>query len=378
MEDTPSVLLDLGSGSVKAGFSGDNAPAAVFPSLLGRPKQPQALLAVASKGTYVGQEATAKRGLLYLTHPIERGVVRDWDDLETLVAHAYLNELRAAPEEHPALLTEAPLNPSRNREQLTELMFEKFNVPYLFVSLPSFLALFASGRTTGIVVDCGAGVTHAVPIWEGNALPSAITRIDCAGHDLTAYLLKIINERGQTLQSGAEMELCREMKEKFGYVAKKFDVEMQYARTSPQAVAQTYALPDGRTLELVNEHFRCAEALFQPAVIGQEGKGIHEITYQAIMRAPVDLRLPLYNNIVLTGGSTCFRGLPDRMRVEMIKAAPLSVGSNVTVFADDKRKHQAFTGASIFASILSAYSSMWVSKDEYREQGTAAVRRKCY
>lgn len=109
MEDVPSVLLDLGSGSVKAGFSGDNAPAAVFPSLLGRPKQPQAMLAIAAKDTYVGQEATSKRGLLYLTHPIERGVVRDWDDLEKLVSHAYLSELRASPEEHPVLLTGSTL-----------------------------------------------------------------------------------------------------------------------------------------------------------------------------------------------------------------------------------------------------------------------------
>lgn len=86
--------------------------------------------------------------MLYITHPIERGVVQSWDDMEKLIQHTYLNEIRASPEEHHVLMTEAPLNPKKNREKLTELMFEKFNIPYLYVTIPSFLALFATGRST--------------------------------------------------------------------------------------------------------------------------------------------------------------------------------------------------------------------------------------
>lgn len=157
-------------------------------------------------------------------------------------------------------------------------------------------------------------------------------------------MMKIINERGHTWSTSAELQICRDIKEKYGYVAKKFDIEMKWAATSPDEVAQVYDLPDGNQIRLLNEHFRCPEALFQPAVIGNEGYGIHEITYNAIMKAPVDLRLSLYNNVVLCGGSTCFKGLPERMKVELIKAAPLAVGSNVTVIATDKRKHLAWIG----------------------------------
>ena len=85
------------------------------------------------------------------------------------------------------LLTEAPLNPTRNRESAAQVLFEKFNVPALFISPQATLSLYASGRTTGVVVDVGEGVAHTVPIYEGYALTHAITRMDVGGRDVTNY-----------------------------------------------------------------------------------------------------------------------------------------------------------------------------------------------
>ncbi len=367
------VVVDNGTGITKNGYAGEDQPRSVFPTLIGYPKYTSIMTDVEhyTREYYIGEEALQLRGVLRLSYPVGHGIVEDWGAMEKIWPYTFYTDLRLDPGEHPVLLTEPPLNPRPNREKMCEIMFETFNVPALYIAMQAVLSLYASGRTTGLVCDSGTGVTHVVPIYEGFALTHAISRLDLAGRDITEYLMRLLRQRGYALTTSAEKEIVRDIKEKLCYVALDPEKELKL----PQKVSgmeKSYMLPDGETLTVGVERFLAPEVFFNPGAVGKETSPMDEVIVEAVSKCDIDLRRDLYANIVLSGGSTMFPGLKERLTKEIAEMIPENV--EVKIIAPPERMYSVWIGGSILSS-LKTFQKMWVTRKEYKDIGPTVVHR---
>uniref|UniRef100_A0AC35UG32 Actin n=1 Tax=Rhabditophanes sp. KR3021 TaxID=114890 RepID=A0AC35UG32_9BILA len=367
------VVIDNGSGSIKAGIAGEATPKCHFSNIVGRPKYHRVMAGALEGDTFIGKKAQQHRGLLKIDYPMEHGVVKNWSDMELVWNHLYSPEnLSLNSEEHPVLLSDAPLNPIKNREKMAEIFFETFNVPALHIQIQAVLSLYSTGRTTGVVLDSGDGVTHIVPIYNGFAVTPSIHRQDLAGRDVSRYLKRLLFREGVTLGRSSEFEIVREIKERECFVSMNPTKEDQ---GNDQSKTHDYRLPDNSTISLGASRYRAPEILFNPEVLGQEHQGLHESLGMAILNCDTDLRKDLYENVVLTGGTTFFKGFGDRLLAESKKMASKDIKWRIS--APQERLLSTWIGGSIVAS-LDTFKKIWVSKKEYEDDGAKVLNRKSF
>jgi actin-related protein len=350
------IVIDNGSCTCKAGISGDESPKCIFSSVINHRNLSN------NKDFFIGNEAQSARDIFTIKNPIVRGIITNWDEMEKIWHHIFHAELKVTPEEHQVLLTEAPLNPKGNREKMSEIMFEKFNVPAMFVAIPAVLSLYGSGRTTGLVLDSGHGVTHVVPVYDGYHIHNAIIRSNFAGQDLNGYLMKLLKRKlPESVVQNIKEDLC-------------FVEEDMVTSTTPSILEKDFILPDGQVIKVGNERFRCPEGLFYPSLLGLGAMGIHELINKSISKCDRNMKRDLFANIILSGGNTLYPGLDIRLQKEIKPIAPIR--TDIKVIAPLDREHSAWIGGSIITS-YSSFQSKWVTKDEYDEYGPSIMHRKC-
>ncbi|MES1914828.1 MAG: hypothetical protein MHM6MM_006857 [Cercozoa sp. M6MM] len=433
--DNVAVVVDNGSCLVKAGVAGTDKAQVVAPSLVGTAKYPQAMLSAelaVQDDTLCCERASEMRGVLRLRRPLRTGAtVADWNDLEKVWRHVYgrLGALlimgvsvcacrykylpvRVLPckyrpasagvsaREHPLLLGETPLRCDNERLRTAELAFDALGVPALHIAAQPILSLYASGRTTGAVLDVGHTVSHCVPIFEGFAVPHAVQRVDLAGQDVDEELRRLLARSGHRFDTSAELEVVRAIKEATCVVPDDFAAaekrlqdrlrQQMRPRRKTHAAAEatsavpaasflggdietTYRLPDGNSVTLGAERYRATQVLFDPTICGKEHSGVHHLVTDAVTRCDLDLRQALYNTVVLAGGSTCLSGFPQRLGHELRQLLPRGVA--IKVVAPRNRQQSAWIGGSILAS-LGTFRRMWVTRQDFDECGASIFARK--
>ena len=299
-------------------------------------------------------------------------VITNWDDAEAILHHCMYNELRVAPEEHPTLmiLPSPPFTAKSTREKLTQIMFETFSVPALYLGDSSVLSLVAAGRTNGLVVTSGLGNTYIVPVYEGVSQPDAALSTDLAGQYLSERLNRLLTKAGYSFTTTAEKAIIDDAKAKCCYVALDYNAELVKKASEKEF---KYELPDGATINLNNERFSTPEVIFQPSLDGFEDLGLHDMILKSIKRCDTELRKQLYGNIILAGSTTLFSGYADRIKKEV---GPFRENWPCNVVAPPERAFLPWIGGSILSS-LSTFQDSWITKDEYDEEGPTIVNKKC-
>lgn len=437
-DEVSAIVIDLGSHTCKAGYAGEDAPKAVFPSVVGAMDQMdvddagnnnERNSSVDSKNSlkdsergkgkrklYVGSQALGfRRDHMEVLSPIKDGIVADWDIVDSIWDHALRECLLVDPKEHPMLLAEPSSNMQQQREKTVELMFEKYNVPALFLAKNAVLTSFASGRATSLVVDSGGGSTTVAPVHDGYVLQKAVATSPIGGEVLTDCLMKSLESKGIVIKPRYSFKRKEIRPGEFQTVDLDFpNTTESYKLYSQRVIASdikecvcrapdtpydeasysnipmtSYELPDGQTIEIGADRFKIPDILFNPSLVqtipGVESfaefspnvRGLPQMVIESINRCDVDIRRELFSSILLAGGTASMQQLKERLEKDLLEESPQA--ARVKVLASGhatERRFSVWIGGSILAS-LGSFQQMWFSKSEYEEHGASYVQRKC-
>ncbi|KAF1872677.1 hypothetical protein Lal_00016514 [Lupinus albus] len=456
-DEVSAIVIDLGSHTCKAGYAGEDAPKAVFPSVVGAIDQmdidghgdaaenmgaaveiqnnAKNLDSEKTKGKcklYVGSQSLGyRRDHMEVLSPLKNGVVVDWNIVDNIWDHALRECLLVDPKERPMLLAEPCSNTQEQRERTAELMFEKYQVPALFLARNAVLTSFASGRATSLVIDCGGGSTTVAPVLDGYVLHKGVTTSPIGGDFLTECLMKSLEGKGirirprysfkkkeirpgnlqainldfphttesykvysqRVIASDIKECVCRAPDSPYdglcSVVINSYNVLNLIESAYANIPTTSYELPDGQIIEIGSDKFKIPDILFNPSLVqtipGMESfagiapsiRGLPKMVIDSINKCDVDIRRELFSSILLAGGTASMQQLKERIEKDLLEESPQAARVKVIGSGNaTERRFSVWIGGSILAS-LGSFQQMWFSKSEYEEQGASYIQRKC-
>lgn len=415
-DEIGALVFDPGHHSLRVGYAQEDTPKAEIPSVVGvGPEDPETSTDLETKTdnnitqnnndarkyyvdtTYVN----VPRANMEIQTYMKDGMIDNWDLFEKVIDYTYSKVIQSEPEYHPVLFSEASWNVRNNREKLTELMFEKYNVPAFFLVKNAVLAAFASGRASALVVDSGATHTSAVPVHEGFVLSQAVVKSPLGGDYLSLQCRQYLEAQGIDLTPVYKIAQKDVVKERDNarftlrklpdnltqswqnYMQKSLlqDFQMNILqvlenpydeRVAAQIPSVHYEFPNGYHQEFSSERFKLAESLFDHTMLGAG-----QLASTSVGMCDADVRLSLFGSVVVTGGNTLLQGFPERLNRDLQHRAPSNTRLKmISANGSVERRFGAWIGGSILASI-GTFQQMWISSQEYEESGKSQVERKC-
>ena len=379
------IIIDIGSGIIKAGISGQESPKTIFPNYIGEPKYSKVLRSFSKsnqemKEQYIGKDCSKYLGILKLRYPVKNGIFENEQDILTVFKYIYQNleinneEIR----EHPILITEPLLNPYSNREKIASALFENLSAPAIFFASQPILSLFSTSNTSGVILESGEGVTQSCVVYEGYSIPNSYIRNNYGGRDVTDYFQTLLKKQGYSFSTTSEFEIVRKIKEEicFTVVGSSSNnplsniSNLELGNKNKSESSNTYNLPDGNAIKIGEEKSLAPEILFNPSIIGSEHLSFQEMIVTSINKVDIDLRKNLFNNILISGGNTLFKGIQEKFHTEIKYLSPKNM--KVRIHSPGNRLLSCWTGGNVI-STLEIFKKMWVSKDDWGEKGNKSI-----
>ncbi|GJD10109.1 Actin-6 [Galdieria sulphuraria] len=369
------IVVDCGANTCKVGFVNEDQPCAIFEPFVSQAK-PRRELLNSSNACYVGNQLSRRRDVFPLaSSPIQNGIIQDWHAMEEIFKYIFFDELDVDPLHQTVILSEPSLNPLKQRERMVEMLFEVFHIPALYIASQSMLALYSSGKTTGIVVDSGDSMTSVVPIYEGYTVQNGIQQQDISGKHLEQYLARLLWKKGYRFGlHHRENDIIRTMKENSCYIALDYQKEMEHFKQG-KLKGKCFQLPDDSQITLDIECFQCPEMLFHPQLVGIQSYGLIDMVCKCIQEIPYNIRKDLWNNIVLSGGSMMITGIQDRLKKDLKNNIPSTAAFHIFRLPDARLS--TWLGGSILGN-LPSFEKICMTLEEYHELGAAMIHERCF
>ena len=377
------IIVDIGSGEVKAGFSGEEKPKIVFKNYFGEPKYKKILNSYDQnnkdiKEQYIGDDCDKYLGLIKLRYPVNHGIFDDEKDIFYIFNHIFSKLEMNSQEikEHPILVTEAILNPNENREKIAKVLFDNLEVPAVFFASQPILSLFSTSATSGLILESGEGVTQSCVVFEGYNIPSSFERYNYGGRDVTDYLKSMLKKRGYNFYNSSELKFVNDIKESMCYLETNKRAELLNAKkTTTNKKLTPYYLPDGNNISVGDEITLAPEILFNPEYIGKEYLSFPDMIMSSINKSDIQIWKKSFESIWLSGGNTAFKDLNEKL-IDVLKGR---LGKNFVINILENEKiapqNRCWVGGNIITT-LEIFQKMWVTKGEWKENGNEIIHIK--
>ena len=347
-EDLQTIIFDLGAYNYRIGYSGNDRPSFIFPPIKFNEKDDYEFL-------------TSQKGDGYFND------IKKFEDFfDDFISD---KELNTSLNQGSILFSEPIIHNKTQRMDLTQFLFEKYEIGGLFFCNNSVLSSFSYGKSSCIVFDSGHSQSNVVPVHDGMIIKNGINFFNLNGINIEEIIINdLIN---------------KQIKEYDAYnILQKIQIisDLKEILFTPEEDKENkkYVLPDKKNIEINDDFISILKKEIENKLFNEEKGNLKSIILKSISSVLLDIKKELINNIFICGGNSLifnnyFKDLKDSLVKQLVAGTVVKLTTHPSKM---ERTIASFLGASIISS-LNIYKETIVKKEEYEEHGAIIIEKKC-